>query len=179
VKLGDEAEARFRKEVYARPGPSIEGVRLAELRRFSDDSGSMTELARLGGGTLAGFEPFSVAQVNYSTLEPGAIKAFHVHHLQTDIWYVPPEDRVLVVLVDVRRGSATESARMRLVLGDTRSVLLRIPPGVAHGCRNLAAAPGRILYFTDRQFSPEPERTDEGRLPWDFLGPEVWEPTRG
>ena len=71
------------------------------------------------------------------------------------------------------------SLRMRLVLGDGASRLLRIPPGVAHGVRNLGSAPGRIVYFTDLQFSAEPSSCDEGRLPWDFAGVEVWEVARG
>ena len=68
---------------------------------------------------------------------------------------------------------------MRFMLGDGRSRLVRIPPGVAHGCCNLARSVGRIIYFVDRHFSTEPDETDEGRLPWDFLGKEIWEPTRG
>jgi hypothetical protein len=73
----------------------------------------------------------------------------------------------------------TEGARVRLMLGDGASRLLRIPPGVAHGVRNLGAAVGRIIYFTDLHFSAEPSSCDEGRLPWDFAGTEVWEVTRG
>ncbi len=178
MKLTDEAEGRFRKQDYTRAKPTIEGVRVVELRRFHDDGGSMTELGRLQGGRLDGVDGFTIAQINYSTLEPGAIKAFHVHRVQTDIWYVPPEDRMLFVLADVRKGSSTEAARMRLILGDARSLLVVVPPGVAHGCRNLGRVAARIVYFTDLQFSPEPDRTDEGRLPWDFLGADVWELTR-
>ena len=44
---------------------------------------------------------------------------------------------------------------------------------------NLAAAPGRIIYFTDVHFSPHPADCDEGRLPWDYLGAAVWDVTRG
>jgi len=46
---------------------------------------------------------------------------------------------MLVVLGDVRKGSASEGVTQRLVLGDGASRLVRIPPGVAHGVRNLAA----------------------------------------
>lgn len=178
MKLSDEAEARYRPQDYSPGKPSIAGVDLVELRRSNDDGGSFTELGRLVQGRVEGMNDFSLAQVSYSTLAPGAIKAFHVHRLQTDVWFVPPEDKMLLVLVDVRGGSPTEGNRLRLVLGDTRSLLVRIPPGVAHGCRNLATTSGRIIYFTDRTFSPEPGKTDEGRLPWDFAGPEVWELAR-
>ena len=92
--------------------------------------------------------------------------------------FVPPEDRLLLVLVDVRESSLTAGRRVRIMLGDGNATLLRIPPGVAHGCRNLGDRPARIVYFTDLAFSPEPEECDEGRLPWDFTGPEVWDVAR-
>ena len=57
--------------------------------------------------------------------------------------------------------------------------MVRIPPGVAHGVRNLAATRGRIIYFVDTHFSPDPAQCDEGRLPWDHVGAEIWEPVRG
>jgi dTDP-4-dehydrorhamnose 3,5-epimerase len=86
---------------------------------------------------------------------------------------------LLLILVDVRKGSRTEGASMRIMLGAGASRLVRIPPGVAHGARNLGAATGRIIYFTDVHFSPEPSECDEGRLPWDYLGADVWDVTRG
>jgi len=68
---------------------------------------------------------------------------------------------------------------MRFMLGAGASRLVRIPAGVAHGVRNLGAATGRIVYFTDVHFSPDPVDCDEGRLPWDYLGAEAWDMTRG
>lgn len=177
MELSEEAKRAFRVQDYTAK-PSIAGVEVVELARHTDDGGSFTELGRFTAGASATFPGFALAQVNYSELEPGAIKAFHLHRRQTDIWYVPPGDKVLLVLVDVRAGSPTEGVRMRLVLGDGRSRLVRIPPGVGHGCRNLGPGRGRIVYFTDTHFSPAPEASDEGRLPWDFLGPEVWETAR-
>ncbi len=156
----------------------IEGVVIVELKRFHDDGGAITELGRLSEGMHAQLPGFAVRQVNYSEVEPGAIKAFHLHRRQTDVWYVPPGDKMLLVLHDCRAGSATEKQTMRFVLGDGTSRLVRIPPGVAHGCRNLAPERSRILYFVDVQFSTDSE-CDEGRLPWDHLGADIWEVVRG
>ena len=178
MELTPDAKRDFHLQAYA-PAPTIDGVELVELRRFADDGGSMTELARLTDGSPAALAGFRVRQINYSELEPGVVKAYHLHTRQTDVWYVPPSDRMLVVLADVRRGSPTEGVRMRLVLGAGSSRLLRIPPGVAHGVRNLAATAGRIVYFTDLHFSADPDTCDEGRLPWDWAGPEVWDVARG
>ncbi len=177
MKLVPEAEANWRLQDYSCT-PAIAGVETVELRRFRDDGGSMTELARLSDGRFAGLAGFVAAQVNYATVAPGAIKAFHVHRRQTDVWFVPPSDRILLVLVDVREGSPTSGARMRILLGDGLSRLVRIPPGVAHGCRNLGGETARVLYFADRHFSGDPSECDEGRLPWDLVGAEAWEVRR-
>lgn len=175
--LVPELKALFKFQEYGKK-PGIDGVMVHTLRRFGEDGGSMTELARFAGGVPAEFPGFTLAQINYSTIEPSVVKAFHVHHRQTDIWFVPPEDRVLLVLVDARAGSSTEKTVTKLMLGEGQSLLVRIPPGVAHGCKNLGEKPARILYMTDVHFSPEPGTTDEGRLPWDLVGSEIWEPSK-
>jgi dTDP-4-dehydrorhamnose 3,5-epimerase len=175
--LVPEVVSVLTKQDYGRPG--IDDVKYVVLRRFSDDGGSITELARLTEeGRTEAFSAFQVRQVNYSTIEPGVIKAFHVHERQRDLWFVPPEDRVLLVLVDVRRDSKTPRHAMKIMLGDGNSSLVSIPPGVAHGCRNLGDAPARIIYMTDVPFSLDPQVTDEGRLPWDLVGAEIWEPAK-
>jgi len=169
-----EAEACYAVQKYGGTR-KIEGVEFVDLTRHSDDGGALTELARMVSGemeSLAGFRP---AQVNYSEVDPGAIKAFHLHPDQTDVWFVPPDSKLLLVLVDVRKDSASSGNRMRLVMGDGCSRLVRIPPGVAHGVRNLSSGKGRIIYFVDHVFDANPETTQEGRLPWDFLGSEIWE----
>lgn len=175
--LNDAAQKGYAVQDYS-PKPSIDGLEILPLRRFNDDGGSMTELGRLDKGTLQGVEGFTASQVNYSVMEPLAIKAFHLHKRQTDVWFVPPSDKILLVVGDVRSGSPTEGLVQRIVLGDGNSRLVRIPPGVAHGARNLRpATPSVIVYFVDVQFSVGDE-CDEGRLPWDHFGAGVWEVER-
>lgn len=178
MRLNDDAQRAYSVQDYAAP-PAIQGVELVDLKRFADDGGNFTELGRLGAGVHAALPGFEVKQINYSEVEPGAIKAFHIHRGQTDAWFVPPGDKMLLVLLDVRAGSPTEKVARRLVLGDGASRLVRIPPGVAHGVKNLAATRGRIIYFVDVQFQAGPAETDEGRLPWDFAGAGVWDVVRG
>jgi dTDP-4-dehydrorhamnose 3,5-epimerase len=177
MELTDAAKRALSVQGYG-PAPAIQDLEVVDLRRFVDDGGNFTELGRLSAGLHAAVPGFEVRQVNYSELEPGVIKAFHVHQRQTDVWFVPPSDRMLLVVVDVRRDSPTSGVTRRVVLGDGASRLVRIPPGVAHGVRNLAPTRGRMIYFVDTHFSPAPEDTDEGRLPWDFAGADVWEIAR-
>lgn len=177
-ELNDVAQQAFFRQDYS-PARRIDGVEIVELNRFNDDGGAITELGRFAAGHHAQLDGFELKQMNFSEVEPGVVKAFHMHGRQTDVWYVPPRDKMLVILHDCRKGSPTENVTMRFVLGDGRSRLLRIPPGVAHGCSNLRNAMANLIYFVDVQFSADPAETDEGRLPWDFLGAEIWEMANG
>ncbi len=178
TEFNDKARTAYSVQDYS-PQRQIEGLEIIRLRRFNDDGGSMTELGRIDKGAVQGIDGFELRQLNYSVMEPLAIKAFHLHKRQTDVWFVPPSDKLLLVVADARKGSATEGLVKRIVLGDGNSFLVRIPPGVAHGCRNLrTAAPSVIIYFVDVQFSTD-EHCDEGRLPWDHFGTDVWEVERG
>ena len=178
MNLSDDAKRAFSVQDYS-AAPAIDGVQIVELKRFNDDGGALTELGRLQGGLHCALPGFEVRQVNYSEVEPGAIKAFHLHRRQTDVWFVPPGDKMLLVLLDVRAESSSRHVRRRIVLGDGASRLVRIPPGVAHGVKNLAPVRGRIIYFVDTHFAPAPDQCDEGRLPWDFAGADIWDVVRG
>lgn len=198
---------------------SIPGVQLIELARHVDESGSFTELMRISEDGLlldprglplqinppdvtreGGPKPelFKPRQFNWSELEPGIVRAFHVHKRQTDVWFVPAHEKVLVLLADLRgwlpaptfenpvpeipggdNGKPIITQHQRVVLGDGRSRLLVIPPMVAHGFRSLLDHKTRLLYAVNTHFDPSPERCDEWRLPWDLFGEEIWDIKNG
>ena len=89
----------------------------------------------------------------------GTTKAWHIHHKQTDWWYVI--GAIKVALYDTRDGSPTKGQLMELLMGDLHVTCLKIPPGVAHGCRALELS--HLLYVTSSVYAPE----DEGRIPHD------------
>jgi len=153
----------------------ITGVKIIPLKRFNDETGSLTELVRLNNGSVEDLSGFELKQVNFSEIDRWAIKAFHVHKEQTDIWYVPPANKILLILVDLREDSSTQDNRMRMVLGDGESRLVLIPPGIAHGCKNLSNHKSEIIYLVDKKFDPEPKKCDEWRLNWDHFGENIWE----
>ena len=176
--LADSLTDRASLQDYS-PKPVIEDVRFLPLRRFVDDGGSFMELGRLNDGLLADLPGFTIKQISYSTMQPGTIKAFHLHTKQSELWFIPPHSRLLLGLYDVRRESKNQGVSMRFVMGDGQSRLLFIPKGVAHGAANLGQELGQIIYFMDQQFSPHPDDSDELRLPWDILGSDFWATERG
>jgi len=66
-----------------------------------------------------------------------------------------------VALYDTRDGSPTKGKLMEFLMGDMNATCLKIPPGVAHGCRALELS--HILYVTSSVYAPD----DEGRIPHD------------
>jgi dTDP-4-dehydrorhamnose 3,5-epimerase len=136
---------------------NIDGVVVKELVTHADERGFFREVIR---ETDASFERFG--QWSHSLMYPGVVKAWHIHRRQTDWWYVI--GALKVALYDTREGSATKGGLMELLMGDSHPSCLKIPPGVAHGCRALALT--HLLYVTSRVYSPE----DEGRIAHDDPG---------
>lgn len=177
--LLDDAARGLARQSYA-PRPPIAGVALGEVTVFRSPDGLFTELLRLDGDRqVEGFPGFRPLQWNWSLLEPGAVKAWHLHLNQEDLWIIPPDSALLVGLVDLRRESTTASAAQRLTVGGGRCHRLLIPRGVAHGVANLSARPQAMLYAVNQFFTADPEQTDEWRLPWDRFGKDFWEMPRG
>jgi dTDP-4-dehydrorhamnose 3,5-epimerase len=136
----------------------IEGVALKELVTHCDERGFFREIIRSQ-------DPFfdeGFAQWSHSLMYPGVIKAWHIHARQVDWWYV--SGGVLkVVLHDTRQDSPTYRVTMELMMGDNQlPQVLRIPPGVAHGCKAISGA-ANLFYITSRHYDP----ADEGRIAHD------------
>ena len=158
--------------------PTIEGVEIIPLPFQSDDGGNFSEIVRLNGGMIAQTHmPFEAKQVSFSLLTPGAIKAYHCHQHQDDLWYTLPTQRLIVNLHDVREDSTTFDMHMRIVMGGGKNFLLRIPHGVAHGVANQYEHDMILFYFTNQHFNIQDP--DEHRLPWDIFGADVWEIIKG
>lgn len=168
VKKDITIQTYFEKEV-------IEGVRLVELKNFVTEDGYFMELSRLEAGVLAAFkvEGFEVKQINLAKSAVNSIKAWHIHFEQEDVWFVTPESKLLVGLIDLRKNSATKGVKMRLVMGGGKGELLYIPRGVAHGYANIGEVEAQIIYFVNQQFNKN--TPDERRLSWDYFGAEFWQ----
>lgn len=169
-----------RQVVYTQsydPRPQIEGVKVIPIKSFPAEEGDFGEILRLSeNGEVQDVPGFHVRQINRSRLFPGAIKAWHVHEFQDEIWYVPPTFSLIVGLWDVRNGSPSENVQTKVVLGGNVSKVVFIPHGVAHGMANLSAQEVEMFYFMNQQFNAA--QPDEHRIPWNHLGDAFWTPER-
>ncbi len=135
----------------------IDGVFTKQLVRHPDERGFFEELIRVS-------DPFfgeGFAQLSRSLMHEGVVKAWHVHATQVDWWYVVTGS-VKVALFDTRKGSKTKGVINEFVLGEGgKDMVLKIPAGVAHGCKVLKG-PANLVYVTSSQYN----REEEGRIPY-------------
>jgi dTDP-4-dehydrorhamnose 3,5-epimerase len=136
----------------------IEGVVIKSLESHRDERGFFREIIRVNDDFFS--EGF--AQWSHSLMYSGVVKAWHIHGKQVDWWYVGA-GVLKVALHDCRSDSATHGQTMELLMGDDQPPrVLKIPPGVAHGCKCISG-PVHLYYMTSRIYDPD----DEGRIPHD------------
>jgi dTDP-4-dehydrorhamnose 3,5-epimerase len=137
----------------------IEGVMVKELTTHVDERGYFREIIRK---TDKLFEE-SFGQLSHSSMYPGVVKAWHIHKTQVDWWYVPTGNLKLV-LFDKRPGSSTHGELQTLFMGENYPAkVVKIPAGVAHGCKALGGGVTHLFYVTSRIY----DLAEEGRIPHD------------
>lgn len=136
----------------------IDGVRIQPYWFWADDRGHFLEVARMGHGLAAEF-PAGTTQFSAAMTFPAAIKAFHFHKHQTDLWVVV-QGMFQVALVDLRPDSPTFGVKNTLYVGQMRPWQILIPPGVGHGYKVIGMDPAVLVYLTNRFYNP----ADEGRI---------------
>jgi len=136
----------------------IQGVVIKGLVTHPDERGFFRELIRVDDDFFA--EGFG--QWSHSLVHQGVAKAWHLHQQQIDWWYVG-SGLLRLALYDTRPASPTYRETMEILLGDNQPArIVKVPPGVAHGCRCLAG-PAHLFYVTSTVYNP----SDEGRIPHD------------
>lgn len=173
----ESVDASLRDKVYNQdysPKSTIAGVQIIKIRNFVGENGDFSELLRLNErGESELIVGFKVRQINRSKQYTKAIKAWHLHYKQDEIWYVPPDEHLLLGLWDVRDSSQTKGTLQKIPLGGGNSIAVYIPRGVAHGAVNFSGKKANVYYFVNNQFNQDVP--DEHRLPWDAAGKEFWE----
>ncbi len=135
----------------------ISGVIIKQLQRNHDERGFFEELIRVSDD----FFEDSFGQLSHSYMKNGVIKAWHIHKTQIDWWYVA-KGTLKVALFDMREESKTNKKLNEFILGEQGlNVVLKIPSGVAHGCK--AVGESELFYVTSKVYNT----AEEGRIPHD------------
>jgi dTDP-4-dehydrorhamnose 3,5-epimerase len=138
----------------------IPGVEVKQLTTHPDSRGFFREIIRDSDPFFA----HSFGQVSQSMKVQGYYTPeFHIHRNQTDWWFVP-FGLLRAVLCDRRHSQDGEQNFEEYLLGDGQPpVVLKIPPGVAHGLK-VIEGPAHLLYITSAEYDP----ADEGRIVLDY-----------
>lgn len=109
----------------------IEGVTITELKRFPDERGSVMHMLRCDWDVYRDF-----GEIYFSTVHPGAVKGWHIHHRAT-LNYAVPVGRIKFVLFDDRDDSRTKGEVQEVFLGEDNYVLVTVPPLIWNGFKGI------------------------------------------
>lgn len=138
----------------------LDGVAVHRVQNIITGNGITTEVYSAPWG----FAEAEIRHVIQVTLNPHAVSAWHAHERQTDHIY-PLDGTLEVVLYDDRAGSPTRGGINVFRLNRHRPEIVRIPPGIWHGTRNLEPRPVSFINYFDMPYRHDDP--DEWRLPWD------------
>ena len=105
----------------------IDGVMVKPLRRIPDERGFIMHMLRRDDPD---FEEFG--EIYFSSVYPGAIKAWHLHKEMT-LNYAVVVGMIKLVLYDDRKGSPTHGEPQEVYIGRENYQLVKIPPFVWNG----------------------------------------------
>jgi dTDP-4-dehydrorhamnose 3,5-epimerase len=143
----------------------IDGMFVTPLRRIPDERGSVLHMLRDDGEH---FERFG--EIYFSTVYPGAIKAWHRHREMT-LNYAVPVGMVKLVCFDDREDSPTRGVLVELHVGELDYSLVTIPPLVWNGFKGEGTQTALVANCATVHHSPdEIERLDpfSDHIPYDW-----------
>lgn len=142
----------------------IDGVVITPLRQIPDERGAVMHMLRADAPHFVSF-----GEIYFSTVYPGAVKAWHRHKEMT-LNYAVPVGRIKFVLYDDRPGSPTAGQVQEIFLGPDQYALVTVPPMVWNGFTGLGPEMALVA-----NCASIPHRADEiereaphGVLPYDW-----------
>lgn len=163
-------DAPFAAGTVARPTRDpdwIDGAEVSRLTPHSDERGSLVELLTTRDGPI---EP--IVHVYHVTSLPGSCRAWVYHRHQFDrLAFVSGHFRV--VLYDMRTNSPTKHRLNVFDFGIDKPSLLRIPPLVAHGVKNVGDEVSSFVNMPTKAYLPsDPDKcrlpANDPRIPFSF-----------
>ena len=144
----------------------IDGVVLTPLRQVPDERGKVMHMLRSDASYFSGF-----GEMYFSTVHPGAIKGWHLHHRMT-LNYAVPHGHIKFVLYDGRADSPTRGKVQEIFLGPDNYCLVTVPPMIWNGFKGIGLETALIANCASIVHDPtEIERRD----PFDSSIPYNWD----
>ncbi len=135
----------------------INGVVTKQLKQVADERGWLTEVLRCDWPEFRQF-----GQVYVTAGYPQVVKAWHMHHKQTDNMACV-KGMMKIVLYDGRDESSTKGEVNEFVVGEKNMFLVQIPPRVWHGFKTISEEYALLLNIPTEIYNYK--KPDEHRLP--------------
>lgn len=144
----------------------IDGVKITPLRQILDERGKIMHMLR---NDSPGFQGFG--EIYFSCVNPGAIKAWHIHKRMT-LNYAVTHGNIKFVLFDARPESPTKGRLQEVFLGPDNYQLVTVPPMVWNGFKGIGLQTAIVANCATIPHDPdEIDRLD----PFDPSIPYDWE----
>lgn len=143
----------------------IDGVSVKPLRQILDERGKVMHMLR---NDDSHFEQFG--EIYFSSVYPGAIKAWHLHNRMT-LNYAVPFGNIKFVLYDERANSPTFGELMEVFMGPDNYCLVTVPPMIWNGFKGIGSVTALVANCATLPHHPtEIERRDpfDPRIPYDW-----------
>jgi dTDP-4-dehydrorhamnose 3,5-epimerase len=143
----------------------IDGVRITPLKQIVDERGAILHMLR---ADAPHFEKFG--EIYFSMVNPGVVKAWHIHDRMT-LNYAVPVGTIKMVLYDDRPGSPTKGELMELFIGERNYQLVTVPPKVWNGFKGIWISPALVANCATLPHDPdEIQRIEPSKssIPYDW-----------
>jgi dTDP-4-dehydrorhamnose 3,5-epimerase len=148
----------------------IHGVQIVPLRQILDERGKVMHMLRADAPHFHQF-----GEMYFSSVHPGAVKAWHIHKKMV-LNYAVPVGKIKFVLFDDREDSPTRGEVQQIFLGPENYNLVVVPPMVWNGFKGVGTETALVANCASIPHDPdEIERLD----PVNNLIPYDWEIKHG
>lgn len=127
----------------------IDGVQIHPLRQIVDDRGLVMHMLRRDDPW---FEEFG--EIYFSVVNPGKIKAWHLH-TQMTLNYAVVQGTIKLVLYDDREDSSTRGELQEILTGGDNYQLITVPPHVWNGFTTTAPESAMVANCATLPHDPE------------------------
>lgn len=127
----------------------IKGVKIIPLKQIVDERGKIMHMMRCDSEYFTKF-----GEIYFSTINPGVIKAWHIHKLMT-LNYTVVKGNIKLVLYDARAGSETYKKLQEVFMGQDNYCLVSVPPGVVNGFKAVGNQEAIVANCSDLPHDPQ------------------------
>jgi dTDP-4-dehydrorhamnose 3,5-epimerase len=127
----------------------IDGVKIIPKKKIFDDRGGIYHMLRRDDPEFIQF-----GEIYFSQVHPGVVKAWHIHEKMT-LNYLVVVGSIRLALFDDREKSPTRDQFQEIILSESDSKLVVVPPLVWNGFKGLGHTSSVVANCATEPHDPE------------------------